>query len=174
MSLKTLMVAILVSILFPVLSDASYAATASVHQAILKPAEIRWRSQSIKEVRSIVYGYLYRHMGCTGVLTVYDSQRPITDSLLHRLKAKGITAVRWSQEGSPGSDVSTVYLCAASIEKLTWVDHTHVFVGVSGLYKNQKLFSDEAREYYATLRLTYSQRNWRVVGTTNGWRRNGE
>lgn len=110
----------------------------------------------------------------TGVLTVYDHERPITASLLHTLKAKGITAIRWSHTGGPWSDVSTAYLCAASIQRLVWVNHTQALVDVSGLYKDQKLFADAAQEYYATLRVRYVHRNWRVAGTTHGWGRNGE
>ena len=174
MGLKTLQITLLVSTFFLVPGEVSYAATASVHQALLRPDAARGRSGRIKEVRCTVYQYMYHHMGCTGVLTVYDSQRPITDSLIHRLNTKGIIASRWSKAGSPSSDVSTVYLCAASINGLTWVNHTHVLVDVSGLYKNQKLWADEAMEYYATLRITYVHGNWRVVGTTNGWGRNGE
>jgi len=172
--LKTLQIALLVSVFFLVLGEASYAATASVHQTILKPNAVRGRSRRIEGVRCTVYWYMYHHMECTGILTVYDSQRSITDFLLRRLNAKGIIASRWSKAGSPWSDVSTVYLCAASINGLTWVNHTHVLVDVSGLYKNQKLWADEAMEYSATLRLTYTHRNWRVVGTMNGWGRNGE
>jgi len=168
MSLKTLHTTAVIAILFLIPSEAPYAAMAFVHRAIHNPAEVRQNSHRIDGIRFAVYCYVYRHMECKGLFTLYDCHRPITESLLRRLKARGIAAVRGTQVRGPWSDVSTVYLCAAAINDITWGDRTHVLVGVAGFFKEMKR-GDEAWQSGATLRVTRIHGNWRVAGTTNGW-----